>query len=85
MQDQLPRRNDVSHSRGNLGHVLAELLLAFAGVARSPLRFDYGKDGAINIIEAEVGETVPWRRIIALDGDLELHLRVVREVPACAL
>jgi len=29
---------------GNLGHVLAELLFAFASVARSPLRFDYGKD-----------------------------------------
>jgi hypothetical protein len=58
----------------NLGHVLAELMFAFASVARSPLRFDYGKDGAVDIIEAEVGETVPGRRIIALDGNLELHL-----------
>ena len=82
------RRNQRSRNvllGGNLGHVLAELLFAFASIARSPLRFDYSKDGAIDVIEAEVGETVPGRRIIALDGDLELHLCVVREVPARAL
>jgi hypothetical protein len=51
---------------------VAELLFAFASVARSLFRFDYSKDRAIDIIEAEVGETVPGCRIIALDGDLEL-------------
>jgi len=69
----------------NLGHVMAELLFALASVACGLLGFDYGKDRAIDIVEAEVGEPVPGRGIITLDGNLELHLRVVAEVPPRAL
>src|SRR5438876_8879181 len=35
--------------RGDFGHVLTKLLLALAGVARSSLRFNYRKDGAVGM------------------------------------
>jgi len=79
-----PKRRHFLFSR-DLGHVLAELLLALARVARRALRFDYGEDGAVGMVEAKIGETVPRGGVVPLDGDFELNLRAVAEIPARAL
>ena len=50
----------------NLGDVLAELLFAFACVARRPLGFDHGQHAAVGMVETEIGEAVPGGRIVAL-------------------
>ena len=66
----------------NLCHVLAELLFALARVARRALGFDDGEHAAVGVVEAKIGEAVPRRRVVALDGNLKLDLRAVAEVPA---
>jgi hypothetical protein len=59
---------------GNFCDVLAELFFAIARVTCGLLGFNYGKYGAVNVVKAEVGEPIPRRGIIALDGHLQPDL-----------
>ncbi len=62
--------------------VLAELFLAFARVAGGPLGFDHAEHAPGRVVEAEIGDAVPRRRVIALHRHLETNLRPVAELPA---
>ena len=70
---------------GYLMDVLAELLFALTRIARGPLCLDDRKNGAVGMVEGKISKAVPWRRVIASDGYLELYLRTVREIPPRAL
>ena len=62
-----PERRRTAAS-GDFGDVVAELFVGLARVARGSLRFDDGENGAAGVVEAEVGEAVPGRRVIASTG-----------------
>ena len=65
----------------DLVDVLLELCFAFAGVSCGLLRLDDREDGAIGVVQAEVGEAVPGRLVVARDRYLEADLRVVTQIP----
>jgi hypothetical protein len=67
---------------GDLGDVLAELLLPSARIAGSPLGFHHAEHSAGRMVETEVGDAVPRRWIVADNRHLETNLCPVAELPA---
>jgi hypothetical protein len=67
--------------RGDFADVLAKLFLTLAGIARSSLRFNYSKDGAIGMIEAIIGEAIPGPGVVTIDRYFELDLRAIAQIP----
>jgi len=65
----------------NLFDVLAQLLLAFARIARRSLGFDYSQDGAVGVVETKIGEAVPRGWIVALYRHFKLNLQMITELP----
>ena len=69
---------------GDFDNIVFRLLLGETRIVCHPLRFDNGDHLSVGSIEAIVRDAVPRLGILAVDGDLKLDLRPVREVPARA-
>ena len=68
----------------DFGDVVAQLLVGLARVARTALRLDHRQDFPAGRIQTVVGDRVPGRGVIAIDGNFEAHLRPVLEIPSSA-
>jgi len=66
---------------GDLGDVVPELFVGLARVAGTSLGFDDSKHVAARVVQAIVGDTVPWLRVIAINWNLQSDLGAVVEFP----
>ena len=66
---------------GNLSDVVPELFVGLACVAGASLGFHNGEHVAARIVQAIVGDAVPWLRVIAINWNLQSDLGAVVEFP----
>ena len=62
--------------------VVAKLLFTFARIAAGALRFDNRDHITCRVVEAIVGDTVPWCGIVAVDRHFSKYLSVIVKLPA---
>ena len=67
---------------GDLGDVMAELLVGFTGIAAATLGFRHRQHAASEVVEAVVGDAVPGLGVVAINGNLEADERAVIQLPA---
>ena len=66
---------------GDLGDVVPELFVGLARVAGASLGFHDGEHVAACVVQAIVGDAVPWLRVIAINWNLQSDLGAVVEFP----
>ena len=66
---------------GDLGDVVPELFVGLARVAGASLGFHDGEHVAACVVQAIVGDAVPWLRVIAINWNLQPDLGAVVEFP----
>src|ERR1700722_10827615 len=66
---------------GDLGDVVPELFVGLARMARASLSFHNGEHVAACIVQAIVGDAVPWLCVIAINWNLQSDLGAVAEFP----
>ena len=67
---------------GDLSDVVPELFVRVARVAGASLGFHDGEHVAACVVQAIVGDAVPWLCVIAINWNLQSDLRAVVEFPA---
>ena len=60
---------------------MPELFVGFARVAGASLGFHDGEHVAACVVQAIVGDAVPWLRVIAINWNLQSNLGAVFEFP----
>ena len=66
---------------GDLGDVVPELFIGLARVAGASLDFHDGERVAACVVQAIVGDAVPWLRVIAIYWNLQSDVGAVVEFP----
>src|SRR5436190_9778897 len=65
----------------DLGDVVPELFVGVARIAGASLSFYDGEHVAACIVQAIVGDAVPWLRVVAVNRNLQSDLSAVFEFP----
>src|SRR5450759_1279033 len=65
----------------NLGDVVPKLFVSLARVAGASLGFHDGEQVAACVVQAIIGDAVPWLRVIAINWNLQPDLGAVLEFP----
>src|ERR1035437_6910745 len=66
---------------GDLGDVVPQLFVGLACVAGTSLGFHDGEHVAACVVQAVIGDAVPWLRVIAINWNLQPDLGAVVEFP----
>ncbi len=81
----IAQREQIERALGAPLEWLRMLARELAPIRPPQLRVHDSEDAAISVIEAEVGEAVPWGLVVPLNRHLELHLGMITQVPPHAL